>query len=281
MLDKNKSSYPNEKFTALKLIFLPLNQIEFGLGQSLTFGGDTIEDPSFGRVFGNFFFAYEDDDNNINDNFTAGRSLQRITDADLKLRFPGLRNVELLSEVAFDDFSEAFDSYQNGINYMVGVNIPRIDRAGEFSLKSSYADTSKTYAMFKSYPSGYTYEDRVLGSNLGPAAHEVYLDVLYRFKTKLKIGLDFIFTKRDFNELSRIGLTDFFDLSDPSLFDDERRYQFGIHLINILSSVSEVYTDFSYMRITNFEKIRNDDRNFFFVGLQLVFESLELTFDID
>ena len=149
---------------------------------------------------------------------------------------------------------------------MVGINVPRIDRAGEFALKSSYADTSKTYGIFRSYPSGYTYEDRNLGSNIGPNAHEVYLNLLYRFKTQLKIGLDFIFTKRDSIEVSE---------------SDERRYQFGISLINILSAFSEVYTDFSFMRVINFEKISDDNRNFFFVGLRLAFENPKLALDID
>jgi len=240
VLDKNRSGYPNTKFTALKLNFLPINQIEFGLGQSILSGGDTVSDPSFGRVLGNFFFVYEDDDTNISDNYTGSRSIQKISDIDLKLRFPGLRNIELISEVAFDDFSETVDSYDNSINYMIGINIPRIDRAGEFALKFSYADTSKTYGVFRSYPSGYTYENRNLGSNLDPNAHEVYLNLLYRFKTELKIGLDFIFTKRDSLEV---------------LETDEQRYQFGINLINILSAFTEVYTDFSYMRVINYQKV--------------------------
>ena len=45
---------------------------------------------------------YEDDDLNISSDFSPDRSIQRITDADMKIRFPALRNIELISEIAFD-----------------------------------------------------------------------------------------------------------------------------------------------------------------------------------
>ena len=73
VLDKDRTGYPHTKFTALKLNFLPINQIEFGLGQSILSGGDTVSDPNFARVLGDFFFVYEDDDTNITDSYTPGR----------------------------------------------------------------------------------------------------------------------------------------------------------------------------------------------------------------
>ena len=262
-----------------KISFRPIKPLEIGFSQTVTIGGNGAPSVSFFEPVTELFPIHK-----------FGRNIQFRDIAnhvfglfDMRLTLPGLRGSAIYWESSFDDSpARALEFSDNLINQMsmqTGFYIPRLTATGTMALRLEYQHTAPWAYRHSTWLSGYTLNQRSIGSPLGPAADGLYLTwswwpVMDKTGT---IRLAYEVFRRDFYT-AKPGDTERIIKSVDLI--DERRLR--LYIKTTLREASQwslvIQTGVEYINHFNFNL--NDNRYNGLLGLQAVFHLDHISRDL-
>lgn len=147
---------------------------EFGLGETITIGGDGAPKLSFWDPLIEMF-PFNKAGNNLS--FTD-KSDHRFGIFDFRLTIPPLRYSIIYWDSMFDDSPlraiDNIDNIWNQMSFTAGVYIPRLTPSGDMSLRLEFQRVAPLGYRHSRWSSGYTLNRRLIGSPLGPDAFGIY-----------------------------------------------------------------------------------------------------------
>ncbi|MFQ5651009.1 MAG: capsule assembly Wzi family protein [bacterium] len=267
-LGRDRDDFARPYFIGKRLNFKPGRTTEFGLSHAFILGGknfpvsftfwDALAEFFFSRVKQKFIFNIGFDElqaeNNIANHFMG---------VDFLIRLPRLRNTEVFSEVYFDDITFNLQkTFDRNLGYYGGIYIPRLTSTGQVSVRMEFSHTSTIfYTGSAPLIAGFTYNRRILGSELGPRANEVFVETGFRPNLQTEWSLSVDFQKRGAERGAR----------EAGAFVDENRLIFGVRLTRQVRRDLNVTLDLRYQRIQAFAHLKGDNRDTYLAGVSFHF----------
>ncbi|MFH1018688.1 MAG: capsule assembly Wzi family protein [Pseudomonadota bacterium] len=157
--------FPHTRLVGTFISFLPHKRFEFGLGQTVLFGG---EGGPTNNPMAYFSEKIGDAPDSADRNFLlSGR-----------FRIPAIE-IELYSELMIEDCCGPFPFDPRDTMYLMGLYFPRIDPEGKADFAVEWVRTNHVAYRHGTFTSGYTHEGRMLGHPLGPDAMGIYAILRY------------------------------------------------------------------------------------------------------
>jgi hypothetical protein len=97
-----------------------------------------------------------------------------------------LRSVKLYSDAAGEDEAGGLPSKWS---YLLGLQLNDILRTGRTDVRFEYADTHEVLYQHSIYTSGYTYEDRLIGHDVGPDARDMFVQLSHYLTNDLVVDV--------------------------------------------------------------------------------------------
>jgi len=266
-LEEDRSDFAQPFFIGKRLTFRPSRTFEYGFSHTYIVGGknfpnsigffDVLSEFFFIRNKQNFFFNIGGDDTRVNDNIA-----NHFMGFDFKLTVAALRGLRFYHEFYFDDFTFNLSTTVNrNLGYYGGVYLPRLTANGKFNLRAEFTHTpSIFYRGSRPLISGFTYNRRILGNELGPFGDEVFAELGFLPDTATILNLGFDFQSR--------GLDNTANLVAPA---NEKRFILSGRLTKRVVKTFWLSLDLRYQRIQSFAHADGDDRNTFLGGVSLRF----------
>jgi hypothetical protein len=170
---------PDTKLTGLRINIKPHPLLELGVSRVIMFGGRGV--PHVGLLdYTKMFLAAPNEGTN---DHIAG------VDASLLVPLgnnPLLRSVKLYSDAAGEDEAGGLPSKWS---YLCGLQLNDILRTGRTDVRFEYADTHEVLYQHSIYTSGYTYEDRLIGHDVGPDARDMFVQLSHYLTNDLVVDV--------------------------------------------------------------------------------------------
>jgi hypothetical protein len=179
-LDDNRI-VPETKLTGLRLNVRPHPWLEIGASRVIMFGGRGMPQVDV-LDYAKMWVQREEQTTN---NQIAG------LDASLLVplaRNPLLRSLKFYGDVAGEDEANGWPAKWS---YLLGLQLNDILRTGRTDLRFEYADTHRVLYQHSVYTSGYTYEDRVIGHDVGPDARDLFVQLSHYLTDDLLVDVSF------------------------------------------------------------------------------------------
>lgn len=260
-----EQTFPHAWISGGKISVKPFETFEFGIARALIFGGEGATSASFFDHFKEFFGARNSGEFSGGD---APNLSNSISGFEWRLRVPPLRSLNFYGEVYFEDisFENLGTSIINDTGVILGLYAPRLDDAGKWNLRVEGKKISPVMYKHKTWLSGWTLNQNILGDPIGPDAESLQI-VLQRIFVQHNAALDWQFA---------------FEHLDSDLYaDDLSRGRFVVNngtpeyrVRNIVGLKREFthflsgHINFGYEYVKNFNFVQDDSRNHFFVLTQ-------------
>jgi len=173
--------YPYPFLLGMKVSWLPIPYLEFGIARALIFGGEGAPIASFWTQIGETFGARPAGGD-------VGNFSSSLNGFELRGRIPPLRGLEIYSEVYFEDFNSAhiFRSFDQDTAILVGLLLPRLDEKGSWQTALEWRRTTDLLYENSTWPTGWTMNGLVLGDPLGADAESFSLHLKKRWSPELE-----------------------------------------------------------------------------------------------
>jgi hypothetical protein len=252
VLDKNRE-FPHARLIGADFTFQPHPRFEFGVGQTVLFGGS-------GSPTGNplVYFSEQvvDGPNPANRNLLlSGR-----------WRIPALE-IEAYGEVMIEDCCRAFALNPRDSMYLAGIYFPQVDPGGKADLAVEWARTNEIAYRHSTFSSGYTYKGRMLGHPLGPDAVGIYAIFRYFVSEGILGKAVFSFEERGTGGRS-LGNLDIV-IVEPGFQKAEQRYRAEFSARLRPKGPWAFDPRLGFERVNNFAYQRDRGRWMFLVGFDL------------
>lgn len=165
-------TFSNPKLLGMYFAILPKHYLEISLGQTLIFGGSGSSTNNPVVILGDGFF---DEDNPTNRNF-----LIAIRSKILSM------NLEPYAEIMVEDccrWSYDLINSRDMVN-LFGIHVNQFGTNEDFDLTIEWIRTNHISYRHGTYSSGLIYHNRIIGPQLGPDAHGIYLRTRYFFSSQ-------------------------------------------------------------------------------------------------
>lgn len=172
---------PETKLTGLRLNIRPHPLLELGASRVIMFGGRGL--PHVGAFdYAKMFLATSEQSTSNQIAGFDGSLLVPLGDNPL------LRSIKLYGDAAGEDEAGGLPSKWS---YLFGLELNDILRTGRTDLRVEYADTHELLYKHNIYASGYTYDDRFIGDDLGPDAQDIFVQLSDYLTDDLIVDLAF------------------------------------------------------------------------------------------
>lgn len=172
---------PDTQLTGLRLNLRPHPLLELGASRVIMFGGEGV--PHVGVLdYAKMFLRTSEQATN---NQIAG------IDASLLVPLgnnPLLRSLKFYGDAAGEDEAGALPSKWS---YLLGLELNDILRTGRTDVRFEYTDTHQILYKHSIYTSGYTYDGRFIGHNVGPDAQDVFVQLSHYLTDDLIVAVAF------------------------------------------------------------------------------------------
>jgi hypothetical protein len=184
---------PNPYFAGLRLNFKPLPWLEVGGSRTVMFGGEGrtgVDWPEFITILAGKNLSGGEDTSN------------QLAALDARLILPFLWHAEVYGEYGGEDEAGGFIAKKA---YLLGVYLPRIEPTGRLALRVEHADLAyqgngPVWYRHSQYRSGYTYEGKLLGHQVGGDARDWYAELSASLPGGVGAALDFAYQKRGYSQ---------------------------------------------------------------------------------
>lgn len=191
VLDKNHN-YRYPFLLGGRIMMKPLSNLEFGLSRIVAFGGEGAQHYDFWeppaellglRIKDGFIFHIK-----VSDTHNTENNLNNLSSIDFRWRIPALRNMEIYTELYIEDplvFEQIFteDAILHG-----GINIPRLNDAGDLQLFLKGAYAARIPYTHSSYTSGFQNGYRFMGMDQGKFSIMASGEIVKIFNRRAKIS---------------------------------------------------------------------------------------------
>jgi len=164
---------PHPYMVGYKFSFRPLKNFEFGFTNAILSGGEGGSPASAGQrladVFGFLGNGFGSDPNISN----------RVGGFDFALRIPPLRGAKLYYEVLFEDLlppGHWNTMFLDEAIHQAGILFGRLNKTGTQSLRLEYQHSGYRPYRHAQYTSGWTRNEKIMGSELGPDADGLLIE---------------------------------------------------------------------------------------------------------
>ncbi len=166
--------FVNSYVFGYKVSFQPTTWLELAASFIVEAGGEGAPEASFGDRLTDHLF--------IVDLFITDADVffsNKIGGGEFRLWVPGARGLQLYGEVVFDDVSPSDFGKWLGqdAGYLAGVYAPRIDREGRLDFSFEYQNTGVRYFRHSQFRTGFTFDQFLWGSILGPEGQAGYVEL--------------------------------------------------------------------------------------------------------
>lgn len=165
---------------AAKIAFKPTRDIELGINL-----GRQVAGPGVKNGLGDTARGLIGGWNSDNSNSVAG--------ADLRFRFPSLRNSEVYGEFSGEDAAAFWPIVES---YVAGIYIPRLTAGGRDDLRFEYFLGHEILYTNGTFPEGYLRYDLPLGHSQGGGVQEFFLRYSHWFFANHNLALEAYHTRR-------------------------------------------------------------------------------------
>jgi hypothetical protein len=177
----NDRVLPGTNLTGLRLNVRPSPLLELGASRVIMFGGRGLPHVGVFDYARMFLMKSEQATNNQ----IAGLDGSLLVPLG---KNPLLRSVKLYADAAGEDEAGAMPSKWS---FLLGARLCDILRTGRTDLRVEYADTHRVLYRHTVYASGYTYEDRFIGHDMGPDAQDLFVQLSHYFTNDLVVDVAF------------------------------------------------------------------------------------------
>jgi len=177
-LEENRD-HPHAQLTGIRMSIKPHPWIELGGSRTIQFGGEGVPDVGLK----DYFYVFWPKNYNQNDNQLASM------DASVWLPLPGwaqVKSVKLYVDYAGED-AAGFQTYRP----LLGLQLNDVLRTGQTDLRVEYAENSSLFYVHGVYTSGYTYNGRVIGHQMGTDAKDLFVRLTHYLTPDMVLGLDY------------------------------------------------------------------------------------------
>jgi hypothetical protein len=101
---------------------------------------------------------------------------------------PLLRSLKFYGDGAGEDEAHGWPGKWS---YLLGLQLNDILRTGRTDVRFEYADTHRVLYRHSVYTSGYTYEDRLIGHDVGPDARDMFVQLSHYLTNDLLVDVSF------------------------------------------------------------------------------------------
>ncbi|WP_305043731.1 capsule assembly Wzi family protein, partial [Geoalkalibacter sp.] len=184
---------PNPYIAGLRLNLRPLPWLEIGGSRAVMFGGEGRPDIDFSEfitILGGKNLEGGDDSSNS------------VAALDARLTLPFLYHAELYGELGGEDEAGAFIAKKA---FLLGLYLPRLEPSGRLALRAEHANLAyqghgPVWYRHSQYRSGYTYEGKILGHQIGGDARSWYLEVSAFLTERLSAAVEVDYQKRGYSQ---------------------------------------------------------------------------------
>ncbi|MBI4212116.1 MAG: hypothetical protein HY540_05700 [Deltaproteobacteria bacterium] len=229
---------PHSILHGMKTTFQPHPRFEFGLGQSIEFGG-----KGSGSWNPLNYFTEKLTDDSTNRNFML----------DMRWRIPGVE-VEPYAELFWEDCCDAVVLNPRDTLNLFGLAIPNLGSESQADLAFEWVRTNGITYRHSTYSSGFYYKHDAIGHPIGPDGMGFY--GIFRY----------FHTPRTWWKI--IGAVERYGRQEPLNSEDRGRMTIDFHQ-GLSNRHLELRWQAGYERVMNFEFQAGNHRNNFLLGLML------------
>lgn len=227
---------------------------ELGISHAMLIGGDGAPSSSFGRSVVDFFDLRQNDNR-----------VSRAWLVELNGQIPAARGLQLYSQISFGDFTSNLGTlFKTNTSYLVGLNMPRLDFAGRFSLRLEYRRLNPRYLRSALYLSGFTENQRTLGDPLGPESQGIFARLNYDFNATNQLNFAFEYRQYGQNLYLREGT----NVTRVNNISDEERFLYRLSLRHLFNRhwMGEAFAGFEH--VDDFNNLSGQNEFFWQLGLK-------------
>lgn len=221
-------------FAGLRFEVKPVPWFELGASRTVIFGGDgrpSVGWEDFLTILGG---------KNLSGGSDTSNSLAAL---DLRLKVPFLAGAEFYGELGGEDEANHFFSKDA---WIIGAYLPRLEPTGRLSLRLEYADLSNSvWYRHSQYRSGYTFEEKILGHQVGGAAKDYYSELRVLFPADIALDLSLDFENRGYDQAVK-----------------EKHVEPGMGVEWQVRSDLSLSANYTYDQVENFGFVAGTDRTF-------------------
>jgi len=266
-LEEERRDFGRPLYVGQRLNFRPGENVSFGLSHTFILGGRNFPTSySFWEALAEFFFIRIKQNFIFNVDVGEIRSEDNIANHlmgfDVRVRLPGLRSTEMYAEVASEDIHFNLDrSIQDNVGFRGGIFVPNLLRYGRLGMRVEGTHTpSLFYVSTAPFLSGQTFNQRILGNNLGPSGNALLLRLIYRPIRATTLALTHRFQTRGLGKNGR------------NLFQhspNEKRYEVRGSVKRWFNPNLQMTLDFGYQRVWDFNHAPGVNQNNYLAGLSV------------
>ena len=241
---ENDRAVPEPYFAGMRVNMKPLPWVEFGATRTIMFGGDGRPDVDFDdfiTILGG---------KNLDGDADNSNSIAAI---DMRIYLPFLWGTEIYGEFGGEDEAGHMFSSTAGL---VGVYLPQVEPTGRLSLRLEYADFPKNNSWYRhgTYHSGYTYKKHIMGHSVGGAAKDYFAEARLLLRSDLHFTFGFNYQKRGLDQSVK-----------------EEHYLSSAEVTWWMNDTVRFEALGSFDRADNFDYEDNNDRDFYYSRVSMIF----------
>lgn len=180
---------PHNKLVGYQISVRPHRLLEASFSTLIQSGGTGAPESTFGERFADHVLLFDWI-------FNGGETFlfsNKATTLALRLRMPALRNSQIFAEFTLEDRGHNLKRifWQDGA-WLVGLWVPRLDRAGVFDLRAEFHHGGVRLHRHGQFTSGRTLDGRILGMG-GPDTYSSFIEVSadnHRVRVSLELGVE-------------------------------------------------------------------------------------------
>lgn len=182
-----------------KLSFMPVPFFEFAIARSIIFGGSGSPTASAFDIFKEFWgYRGQTQFDPLNPSSNLSNS---ISGFEMRFVIPPLQNLNLYTEIYFDDFApeRLLNSFKQDTAITVGFYLPRLDNKGSLSLRVEGRKTNSIMFGHGTWIDGWSLNNLIMGDPLGPDAQSLHISLSKKFSPTTRLHNQFSMERIDSN----------------------------------------------------------------------------------
>lgn len=253
-----------------KLSLMPAKYVEIGFGHTVEMGGEGAPSLSALEILGEFTgFRPAGTDP------TSPNKTNHMFEVELLARIPPAAGLEIYGDISIDDkWKSLKKTLVQGCSYMGGFYIPALNPSGSADLRVELTRTSNLQYHHSLYVDGYTENQKLIGSDVGPDGYNLHTLFRHTLSPKLWYGVSLDWDMRRSNTYTELRNPDGTagDIVIVATGPTENRYRGTAELDVGFKRYNTLHLSAGYERVTNSQFQAGVDRNNFLLAASLAID---------
>ena len=186
---ESERDIPHSKLVGYTISIRPHNLVEASFYALIQSGGDGAPTAGFGERVADHLLFFDWLINRESDFLSSNKA----SSLALRVRIPALRNTQVFAEHTIEDPALNLERmFWQDAGWLVGIWVPRLDRAGVFDLRAEFHHGGVRFHRHGQFTSGRTLDRRMLGMG-GPDTNGGFVEIAAdsrRVRFSLELGVE-------------------------------------------------------------------------------------------